>query len=231
MSGRCRPRSPAGAHDRQRTRRHCSKSAKSLCASAASSRSTASRSNRRRPDPRPDRTERRRQDHPVQLRQPALHAQSAATSCSRAGRCSACRRIASPRSASAAPSRTSRCSAPQSVLDNVRIGGHAHSRSDFVSDTLRLPWVRRAGAALDRDRLVAARSARSRRRGARARGPAARHPQAGRTGPRARRRSRSCCCSTSRPAASITRRSANSGALIRRIRDERRSPCCWSSIT
>src|SRR6266849_6981751 len=26
---------------------------------------------------------------------------------------------------------------PQSVLDNVRIGGHAHSRSDFASDTLR----------------------------------------------------------------------------------------------
>ena len=38
--------------------------------------------------------------------------------------------------------------APQSVLDNVRIGGHAHSRSDFVSDTLRLPWVRRNEAAL-----------------------------------------------------------------------------------
>jgi branched-chain amino acid transport system ATP-binding protein len=38
--------------------------------------------------------------------------------------------------------------APQSVLDNVRIGGHAHSRSDFVSDTLRLPWVRRKEAAL-----------------------------------------------------------------------------------
>jgi branched-chain amino acid transport system ATP-binding protein len=37
---------------------------------------------------------------------------------------------------------------PQSVLDNVRIGGHAHSRSDFVSDTLRLPWVRREEAAL-----------------------------------------------------------------------------------
>jgi branched-chain amino acid transport system ATP-binding protein len=33
--------------------------------------------------------------------------------------------------------------APQSVIDNVRIGAHAHSRSDFVSDTLRLPWVRR----------------------------------------------------------------------------------------
>ena len=33
--------------------------------------------------------------------------------------------------------------APQSVLDNVRIGAHAHSRSDFVSDMLRLPWARR----------------------------------------------------------------------------------------
>ena len=33
--------------------------------------------------------------------------------------------------------------APQSVLDNVRIGGHARSRGDFISDTLRLPWVRR----------------------------------------------------------------------------------------
>jgi len=32
---------------------------------------------------------------------------------------------------------------PQSVLDNVRIGAHARSRGDFVSDTLRLPWVRR----------------------------------------------------------------------------------------
>jgi branched-chain amino acid transport system ATP-binding protein len=32
---------------------------------------------------------------------------------------------------------------PQSVLDNIRLGAHAHSRSDFVSDTFRLPWVRR----------------------------------------------------------------------------------------
>ena len=39
--------------------------------------------------------------------------------------------------------------APQSVLDNVRIGGHAHSRGDFVSDTLHLPWVRHQQAALD----------------------------------------------------------------------------------
>src|SRR5215470_5864864 len=38
--------------------------------------------------------------------------------------------------------------APQSVLDNVRIGGHTRSRSDFVSDALRLPWVRRQEAML-----------------------------------------------------------------------------------
>jgi branched-chain amino acid transport system ATP-binding protein len=37
---------------------------------------------------------------------------------------------------------------PQSVIDNVRIGGHARSRSDFASDALRLPWVRRQEAAL-----------------------------------------------------------------------------------
>ena len=28
-----------------------------------------------------------------------------------------------------------------SVLDNVRVGGHRLSRSDFLSDALRLPWV------------------------------------------------------------------------------------------
>ena len=39
--------------------------------------------------------------------------------------------------------------APQSVLDNVLIGGHAHSRGDFVSDILRLPWVRRHEATLN----------------------------------------------------------------------------------
>ena len=38
--------------------------------------------------------------------------------------------------------------APQSVLDNVRLGAHAHSRSDFVSDALHLPWVRREEARL-----------------------------------------------------------------------------------
>jgi branched-chain amino acid transport system ATP-binding protein len=32
---------------------------------------------------------------------------------------------------------------PQTVLNNVRIGGHARSRSDFASDAFRMPWVRR----------------------------------------------------------------------------------------
>jgi branched-chain amino acid transport system ATP-binding protein len=37
----------------------------------------------------------------------------------------------------------------QSVLDNVRIGGHTSCRGDFLSDTLRLPWVRRQEKALE----------------------------------------------------------------------------------
>jgi branched-chain amino acid transport system ATP-binding protein len=37
---------------------------------------------------------------------------------------------------------------PQSVLDNVRIGAHAHTTGDFVSDMLRLPWMRREEAAV-----------------------------------------------------------------------------------
>ncbi len=30
-----------------------------------------------------------------------------------------------------------------SVFDNTRVGGHSQSRSDFFSDSMRLPWVRR----------------------------------------------------------------------------------------
>ncbi len=36
-----------------------------------------------------------------------------------------------------------------SVLDNVRIGGHSQSRSDFFSDSLHLPWVRREERTLE----------------------------------------------------------------------------------
>jgi branched-chain amino acid transport system ATP-binding protein len=37
----------------------------------------------------------------------------------------------------------------QSVLDNILIGGHARSRSDFLSDVFRLPWARREEKALE----------------------------------------------------------------------------------
>ena len=37
----------------------------------------------------------------------------------------------------------------QSVFDNVRIGGHSRCRSDFLSDTLHLPWVRRQEKVLE----------------------------------------------------------------------------------
>jgi len=36
-----------------------------------------------------------------------------------------------------------------SVLDNVRVGTHARTNSDIVSDSLKLPWVRRSEAKLN----------------------------------------------------------------------------------
>ena len=36
-----------------------------------------------------------------------------------------------------------------SVLDNIRVGAHTSSRSDFLSDALRLPWVRRQQEQID----------------------------------------------------------------------------------
>jgi len=36
------------------------------------------------------------------------------------------------------------------VLDNILVGGHRRSRSDFFSDALRLPWVKREEAALEK---------------------------------------------------------------------------------
>src|ERR1700744_5500726 len=37
-----------------------------------------------------------------------------------------------------------------SVLDNVRVGTHARTNSDIVCDSLKLPWVRRGEAALNK---------------------------------------------------------------------------------
>jgi branched-chain amino acid transport system ATP-binding protein len=39
--------------------------------------------------------------------------------------------------------------ANMTVLDNVRVGAHSRSRSDIVSDALRLPWVVRQDQALE----------------------------------------------------------------------------------
>jgi branched-chain amino acid transport system ATP-binding protein len=36
-----------------------------------------------------------------------------------------------------------------SVRDNVRVGAHSNSRSDLLSDALRLPWVRRQETGID----------------------------------------------------------------------------------
>ena len=36
-----------------------------------------------------------------------------------------------------------------SVRDNIRVGAHSASRSDPVSDALRLPWVRKGGETID----------------------------------------------------------------------------------
>src|ERR1700710_260642 len=36
------------------------------------------------------------------------------------------------------------------VRDNVRVGTHATTNSDIISDSLKLPWVRRGEAALNR---------------------------------------------------------------------------------
>jgi branched-chain amino acid transport system ATP-binding protein len=36
-----------------------------------------------------------------------------------------------------------------SVLDNIRVGGHTGSRSDYLSDALHLPWVRRQERMLE----------------------------------------------------------------------------------
>src|ERR1700686_873348 len=37
-----------------------------------------------------------------------------------------------------------------SVLDNVRVGAHSRTNSDIISDSLRIPWVRRGEAALNK---------------------------------------------------------------------------------
>ena len=77
-----------------------------------------------------------------------------------------------------------------SVLDNVRVGTHARTNSDIISDSLKLAWVRRGEAELNKQRPRDRQLSRPRRRrpchGFR---PALRHPEARRAGARAGGRS------------------------------------------
>jgi branched-chain amino acid transport system ATP-binding protein len=36
------------------------------------------------------------------------------------------------------------------VIDNVRVGTHSHTNSDIISDSLKLGWIRRGEAAINR---------------------------------------------------------------------------------
>ena len=142
------------------------------------------------PDPRPDRTERRRQDHAVQLPQPALSAERRRHPDGGREHPDAARRTGSPKSASAAPSRTSRCSP---ICRCSTMSGSAPIPAPAATSSAtrcKLPWVRRTEAAAQRARPRDPGLSRPRRRRPHhRRRPAVRHPEARRTGPRARRRS------------------------------------------
>ena len=123
------------------------------------------------------------------------------------------RRTASPRSASAARSRTSRCSAPCRCSTTCASAAIRSAARDFFSNALKLPWTRREEHDARRHRLGADRLSRSRQRGAPPRRrPAVRHAEARRARARARGAAEAACCSTSRPAASITPRSTASAS-------------------
>ena len=173
---------------------------------------------RRGPDLRADRSERRGQDDAVQLRQPPLRADERRASRSTAATCSRCPRTASRGSASPARSRTSRCSRRSPSLENVMVGGYTHGR------------VERARAAPKRSRSSSGSSLDRSRRPARGR-PAVRHAEAHRDRARARRAARGCCCSTSPPPASRTPRSTSSASSSATIRDEFDADACCSSST
>ena len=111
----------------------------------------------------------------------------------------------------------------QSVLDNVRIGGHARSRSDFVSDIAASAVGAAPGTSRSRDRLATARPARSLARWHTTSRKACRSaPASASSWPGRSPRVPSCCCSTSRPGGLTHEEVAELGVLIRRLRDEQR---------
>ena len=110
---------------------------------------------------------------------------------------------------------------PQSVLDNVKIGGHAHSNSDFCQQCVAPALGSPRGDGARRNGVGASADARPRRCGAPARGRVvARHAEADRTGARLGRSPKLLLLDE--PAGGLTHGEVGElGALIRRIRDER----------
>ena len=182
-------------------------------------------------NPRPDRSERRRQDHAVQLPLPALQPSSGDI-------------LLEGASILTRPPHQHRRDRHRPHLPERRavsqlsVHGQCPRRqpcahlSDFICDSLKLAWVRRGEAAVNEkvheilaylDLEDVAHTAVVR--------PAVRHPEARRTRARARRRSED-------PAARRARRrpQPRRGRCARRP-DPRASatsatsPCCWSSIT
>ena len=137
-----------------------------------------------RPDRRPDRSERRRQDHALQLPRTPVYAPAG--------------RHPLRGTARSSPRRTHHIAAlgigrtfqnlalfpTMSVLDNVMVGVHSRTRSDFASNALKLPWVgREEREARDAARELIAFLDLEDVAGPSGRGAALRHAQARRAGP------------------------------------------------
>src|SRR5229473_3039526 len=94
-----------------------------------------------------------------------------------------------------------------SVLDNVRVGTHARTNSDIISDSLKLAWVRRGEAEVNK-RVTKSWAISALMTSPMSRFPACHSAPRNAWSWRARwPRIRRFCCSTSRPVASTTRKS------------------------
>ena len=95
-----------------------------------------------------------------------------------------------------------------SVLDNVRVGTHARTNSDIISDSLKLAWVRRGESRAQQEASTRSSTISISRTSRTPWCPGCRSAPRSASSWRARwRPSRRSCCSTSPPAASTTRKS------------------------
>ena len=170
----------------------------------------------RRRDPRPDRAQRRRQEHDVRLISGALPLTRGRRSCFAASRSAA--RAAVPRSrgsASAARSSTCKLLPRMTVLDNVALGAYLRGqrrrrRARRCGSTAREEARTRAEAArADRARRPRRASARRRRQ------PAARQAADRRDRARARRRSVAAAARRARGGPALPRKAGARGAAAR----------------